>query len=270
MGYILKQKSKVKYLTISSFEESGLVKHGFSTRIGGFSKAPYDTLNLGLKKDDDKATVMQNYRAICDALEIKLSDLVSSDQVHENDVYLVKKSDRGKGITKQSDIVAKDALITNEKNVALVTYYADCVPLFFLDTITPAIGLAHAGWRGTVKMIGQKTLYKMADVFGSNPKDILVGIGPCINKCCYEVDEPVVYEFRKTFNYWEKLVEKKSDNHWMLDLVLANRLQLENAGIDKSNISICEFCTSCRNDLFFSHRADDKKTGSLAAFIQLI
>lgn len=270
MDFELRQKGALKYLVIPSFEKTHLVKHGFSTRVGGVSRGAYQSLNLGLKKADEKDRVMENYRLLCDALGIDMNNLVASDQVHGDDIYEVLLQDRGKGIKRESDIINKDALMTKQKGVALVTYYADCVPLLFLDVGTPAIALAHAGWRGTVKKIGQKTVSQMVKKFGSHPENILVGIGPCIKSCCYEVDEPVVQEFKRAFSYLEELIEDKGGGHWMLDLVKANKKQLEDAGIKPQNITVSHYCTSCSNDLFFSYRADHGKTGSLAAVIELI
>lgn len=269
MDFEMRQKGVLKYLVIPSFEKTGLVRHGFSTRIGGVSDKPYDYLNLGLKKADNIENVLENYRIMCDAIGIDLYSLVLSDQVHSDEIYEAGVEDRGKGIWKASDIFRKDALITKQKKVALVTFYADCVPLFFLDVETPAIALAHAGWRGTVKKIGQKTVAWMMKNYGSDPGNILVGIGPCIKKCCYEVDEPVVSEFKKAFVYWEELMEDKGEGHFMLDLVMANSRQLEEIGIKPQNITISHYCTRCGNDIFFSYRADGGKTGSMAAFIEL-
>lgn len=269
MDFEMRQKGALKYFIIPSFEKTGLVRHGFSTRIGGVSDKPYDYLNLGLKKADEKERIMKNYRLICDAIGIDLDHLVISDQVHGDEIYEAGLKDRGKGILKASDIINKDALMTKQKGVALVTFYADCVPLFFLDVRTPAIALAHAGWRGTVKKIGQKTVARMIENYDSDPGNILVGIGPCIKKCCYEVDEPVVNEFKKAFICWEELIEDKGNGHFMLDLVKANKKQLNEVGVKPQNITISHYCTSCSNDLFFSYRADRGRTGSLAAFIEL-
>lgn len=270
MAFKLNYKGTIAYLTIPSFEETGLVKHGFSTRLGGVSSPPYHELNLGFKKEDDRKNVLENYRLFCEALDINQENLVASDQVHKDKIHVVTFEDRGKGIFKESDIKSTDSLITKDRQVALVTYYADCVPLFFLDVKTPAIGLTHAGWRGTVSKIGQKTVLKMMKEFGSIPKNILVGIGPCIKICCYEIDEPVVENIKRAFSYWDELIQERGKGKWMLDLVLVNKKQLEEVGISPENITESGFCTSCNNDLFFSYRKDKGQTGSLAAVLQLI
>ena len=131
MGFKLQKQGSFAYLTIPAFEKTGLTKHGFSTRLGGYSRGDYKTLNLGLKKDDKRELVMKNYETFLKALDINLNDLVSTDQVHDDKIYTATHNDRGKGFSRKSDIHKIDALITKEKNVALVTYYADCVPLFF-------------------------------------------------------------------------------------------------------------------------------------------
>lgn len=269
MSFELREKGDIKYLIIPSFEKTGLVIHGFSTRLGGVSTGEYSSLNLGLKKADDREKVLENYRLFCDALHLNVENLVASDQVHGDEIYEAFEDDKGKGIVRESDIINKDALMTRQRGVVLVTYYADCVPLFFLDIKTPAIALAHAGWRGTVKKIGQKTVREMVRKYGTRPENVLVGIGPCIKKCCYEVDGPVVSSLKEAFNYWDELVEDKGDGHFMLDLVKANERQLEEVGVAPENITVSEDCTSCRNDIFFSYRKDKGKTGSLAAFLCL-
>ncbi|MDN5331624.1 MAG: purine-nucleoside/S-methyl-5-thioadenosine phosphorylase / adenosine deaminase [Tepidanaerobacteraceae bacterium] len=269
MSFELRKRGEVEFLIIPSFEATGLVRHAFSTRKGGFSVGHCGTLNLGFNKGDDRKTVLRNYKVFCDAVGIDIKNLVASHQIHESDVYVAGKEDRGKGILKKSDITGKDALITRESNVALVTYYADCVPLFFLDPETPAVGLAHAGWRGTVKKIGMKTVKKMIEEFKTPVEKLLCGIGPCISGSCYEVDDPVVEIFKDTFEYWEDLVEYKGNGHWLLDLVKANKKQLEEVGVKSENVTVSGFCTHCRPDLFYSYRRDKGMTGSLAAVIEL-
>ncbi len=270
LDFKLNHKSELQYLTIPAFEKTGLVKHGFSTRLGGVSKTPYNTMNFGLRKQDDTYNVLKNYDIFCEALGISPKNLVASSQVHKAEVYVASVKDHGKGIYIDSDIKDKDALITKDRGVALVTYYADCVPIFFLDKKVPAIGLVHAGWKGTIAKIGKKTLKKMMKEFGSQPKNILVGIGPCIHRCCYEVGVSVANKVKDVFPYWNELMKEKKDEKFMLDLILTNKRQLEETGINPSNITVSRFCTSCNNDLFFSYRADKGLTGSLAAIIQLI
>jgi YfiH family protein len=268
LDFEMRCKNGLKYFIIPSFESTGLVKHGVSTRAFKLYTGLYRFVSEKTKVED-KNEIIRDYRLFCDLLGLDMRDLVSSDQVHGDGINVVSSGDRGKGISRESDIIKTDGLITNDKGVALITYYADCVPLFFLDVATPAIGISHSGWRGSLKKIGQKTVIKMMDQFGSKPENMLVGIGPSIKKCCYEVDRPIIESLKKAFITWEQFVEKSRESHWMLDLVKINVLQLEEVGIKRDNITISSYCTSCRNDLFYSYRADGKREGSLAAVIQL-
>lgn len=270
-GFILKEKSGVKYFVIDAFEKTNLVKHCFTTKVGGVSKGYYSGLNLGLHKEDNREDVIENYKIICGILGIEYKHLVASDQVHDNKIYKADKKDLGKGIVRESDIIGIDGLITDVKGVPLITYYADCVPLFFLDPVKKSIGTSHAGWKGSVLKIGQETVFRMKKEFGTKPEDLLVGIGPSIGPCCYEVDEPVISRVIEAFPFlWKKLVIDRGNGKWDLNLWETNALQLEEIGVRRENIFVSGICTSCSKELLFSHRRDKGKTGSLAAIIQLI
>ncbi|QXM07466.1 peptidoglycan editing factor PgeF [Crassaminicella indica] len=258
------------YYSIPSFDETKLVKNCFTSRIGGVSKGQYETLNLGLKTDDLRENIIENFRLLCEGLEISINHLVFSDQIHGDNIKIVRKEDRGKGIIKDSDIIGVDALITNEKKIALVTVYADCVPIFLLDPVNKVIALAHAGWRGTVLKIGQKVIKKMVEEFKTNPQDCLAAIGPSIGKCCYEVDEGVIDEFNKNFTNLDKFVFFKGNSKYMLDLWQANKITLEEIGVLERNITISNMCTMCNQEVLFSYRGDKGVTGRMAAIMELI
>jgi YfiH family protein len=268
LRFMLNRSKNLVYLTIPSFSETGLVNHCFSTRLGGESTGKLKSLNLGFYKGEDRVTVLKNHDLLCSAVGIDYKNLVLSDQVHGDTVYVADEDDRGKGITKPSDIKQVDAIITNKRKVPLITYYADCVPLIFLDPVNKAVGLCHSGWRGTVKQIGRKTVERMADIFRTDPKHLLVGIGPSIGKCCYEVDEPVIKELKKSFDCWNELVEARSDGKWQLDLWKTNKFILLNSGVKEENITLSGYCTACHLDLFYSYRKEGV-TGSLASVIEL-
>lgn len=268
-GFVHHETNGVHYLTIEQFEKTGLVAHGFSTRLGGVSSGECSSLNLGFKKKDKKENVEENFKIICRAIGISPDSMVFTDQVHKDVVKRIDESDRGKGFTRNSDILETDGLITSARQVALVTFYADCVPLFFLDVKNRAIGLTHSGWRGTTFRIGLKTLEKMKENFNTSPSDCLVGIGPSIGKCCFEVDEPVALEFQKSFpNYKDRIITPKGEK-FHIDLWECNRSMLLDAGVPAENISVAKTCTCCNKELFFSHRGDRGCTGSLAAFLML-
>lgn len=269
MPFIKRKDKDMIYYTIESFENTGLVKHGFSTRIGGLSSGDLDSLNLGVKKKDTWENIINNYKTFTKALDINIEDLVLTDQVHKDNIMEVYKEDRGKGLLRESDIVGIDGFITDKKDPALVTFYADCVPLFFLDPVNKAIGLTHSGWKGTVKKIGQKTVEKMIDSYGTDPKDILIAIGPSIGKCCFEVGSEVIEVVRGKFEDSGDYFYKKENGKYMLDLWKLNKDQFLEIGVKEENITVSNICTKCNKDIFFSHRGDKGKTGSLAAIMQL-
>ncbi len=268
-NFTLKKNNNLLYLTIPSFVETNLVNHCFTTKAGGVSLKPYEGLNLGTNTLDKKEYIEKNYSIISSELGINPRDIIISDQVHDDRILRINKYHQiGKDIfnTKLKGI---DGLITNEKNVALITLYADCVPIFFLDTENEVVGLSHAGWRGTVKKIGKKTVEKMVKEFDSDPSKILVGIGPSIGPCCYEIDEKVIRKFEQEYKYLNDFVVKKSNSKYILNLWAANKISLLEAGLKEENITISNVCTKCNNNLFYSYRGNNGITGRMAAIIQL-
>ena len=180
----LKEKNHVPYIQFKNLSATGIVKHGFSTRKGGVSTGIFSSMNLNFKRGDDPDAVMENYRRMAAALNMRVEDMVLSDQTHTTNVRVITEEDRGKGILKPQDYSDVDGMITNVPGIVLVTSYADCVPLYFVDPVRKAIGLSHSGWKGTVGHIGQKTVWKMHEVYGSEPKDIVAAIGPSICQSC--------------------------------------------------------------------------------------
>lgn len=261
---------KVTYFSIPSFEDTGLVKHGFTSRIGGVSLRDYEGLNLGRKTDDDEDNVYLNYKSIFEEMCIDLSRIVISGQVHSDKIHIIKESDPVIGNLKENTLKGIDALITNQKNIPLVTFYADCTPLFFLDREKQVIALAHSGWRGTASKIGLKVINKMVEEFGCNPKDILSGIGPCIGSCCYEVDDPVIGKLKESVPDTNEYFKHKYDDKYDLDLTMANKNILLEAGLLEENISTAYLCTHCNKDLFYSYRRDKGTTGRMCAIMSLI
>ncbi|HHU48926.1 MAG: peptidoglycan editing factor PgeF [Caldicoprobacterales bacterium] len=259
------------YYTIPAFEQTGLVKHGFSTRLGGVSKGEFYSLNLSFRRKDSPENVRENYKRYCRALEIQPEQAVVPNAVHGNRVTAVNETHRGMGITRQSEIWETDGLITNRPGLALVSWHADCVPLFFLDPLHKVIGLSHSGWRGTVAKIGQRTLKAMREHYGTRAEDCLVGIGPSIGPCCFEVDSPVANEFIEAWpEHKNEIVQPGEDGKFTVNLWEANRIQLEQLGVKKSHITTAALCTACNTDVFFSHRKEKGRTGSMAAVLMLV
>ncbi len=262
-------KNDVTFITFPKLEKTGVVRHIFSTRLGGVSQGRYESMNLSFSNGDQRENVLKNYEILCKCAGINIENLVLSKQTHTSNIKTVTNADCGTGIFKESfnDI---DGLITNQKGVALVTQYADCTPLVFCDTVKKVIAASHAGWRGTVAEIGKKTVEKMGNEFGCNPADIVVGIGPCIKECCYEVDTPVFQEFSKLkYLKTNKIFTKKENGRYMLNLAEANKQILLNAGIKEENMDISDICTCCSCNTLHSHRATNGERGNLALIIEL-
>ncbi len=264
-------KNGVYYLTYPMFEETGMVKHAFSTRLGGVSKGVCSTMNFSFARGDSEEDVRENFRRMADVLEVEENDFVFSKQTHTTNVRVVTEKDRGKGLTKPLDYDDVDGLVTNVQGICLSTFYADCVPLFFVDPVKKAIGLSHSGWRGTVGKIGKKTVEKMQEEYGSNPKDILAAIGPSICQDCYEVSKDVIEEFKNAFaeKYWADLFYEKENGKYQLNLWKANEYIFLEAGIEKEHIAVTNICTCCNSEFLFSHRASHGKRGNLAAFLTI-
>ena len=270
----------LKYLTFEEIDRIGFVSHLFSTRFGGVSKGIYESMNLGFCRGDKDENVMNNFGIIAKALDSKLEDFVLTDQTHTTNIYKVTTKDKGKGLLVPRDYSDIDGFITNEPGIVLSTFFADCVPLFFVDPVHKAIGLSHSGWRGTVDKIGRKTVEAMKIEFGTNPQDVIAGIGPSICRGCYEVSEDVAFLFEDAFlqkaaenrnqcDTLQKILYKNENKKYQLDLWLANKLILEEVGVKENNISISGICTCCNHNLLFSHRKSLGKRGNLGAFIKL-
>ena len=268
----LKEKNHVPYIQFKNLSATGIVKHGFSTRKGGVSTGIFSSMNLNFKRGDDPDAVLENYRRMAAALNMRVEDMVLSNQTHTTNVRVITEEDRGKGILKPQDYSDVDGMITNVPGIVLVTSYADCVPLYFVDPVRKAIGLSHSGWKGTVGHIGQKTVWKMHEVYGSEPKDIVAAIGPSICQSCYEVSDDVAEAFRANFTADEAadILLDKGNGKYQLDLWKANWYVLTDAGILPEHLSVTDLCTACHPDLLWSHRKTNGQRGGLSAFLSLI
>ena len=267
----IKENKGVTWLTYPAFEQFADIVHGFSTRLGGVSEGIYASMNLSFTRGDKDAAVYENYRRFADALGFSERDIVTSDQTHTANVRIITEEDRGNGITNPRPYTDVDGMITNVRGLVLATFYADCVPLYFVDPVHHAIGLSHSGWRGTVAKIGAVTIRKMQETYGTDPADVYAAIGPSICQECYEVSEDVILEFQKSFapEHWEKLFYKKENGKYQLNLWEANKIIFTEAGITEKHISMPGICTCCNPEFLFSHRASHGKRGNLGAFLGL-
>ena len=267
----VKENRGVTYLSFHILEDTGLVSHAFSTRLGGVSKGDFATMNFSFTRGDDRDDVLENYRRMAAALGVDRERMVLTWQTHTTNVRRVTEEDEGKGIVRDRDYRDVDGLITDIPGITLVTFFADCVPLYFLDPVHKAIGLSHSGWRGTVKRMGQVTVDAMKEAFGTRPEDIIACIGPSICGDCYEVGEEVADEFADAFHekYHDVILLKKQNGKYQLDLWKANEIVLKEAGIKGDNLAVTNICTYCNPQLLFSHRRTAERRGNLCAFLSL-
>lgn len=270
---VLKEVTKppVTYLAFPLLEQTGAVKHGFSTRIGGVSKGIYSTMNLSFSRGDREEAVHENFCRMAEALDVDASRFVFSRQTHTTNVQIVREEDAGKGYVRPFDYDDVDGLVTNVPGITLVTFYADCVPLYIVDPVQKVIGLSHSGWRGTVGKIGLRTVEVMRQEYGCKPEDLYAAVGPSICQDCYEVSEDVVEQFRNAFakECWEDLFYEKEGGKYQLNLWKANEEVFLEAGILKEHMAITNVCTCCNQEVLFSHRASMGKRGNCAAFLTL-
>jgi hypothetical protein len=291
LNYDNKNK-EMAYFTFEGLEKTGIVDHFFSTRLGGVSDGYLTSLNFSYTQGDKKENVDENFRRAAKHLNMANSDIVCSRQTHTVNVRKVTVADKGKGVVMEQDYNDVDGLITDEKGIILATFYADCVPLFMVDTVNNAIGLSHSGWRGTVAKMGEVTLKKMAFEYGTKPEDVKVAIAPSICQSCYEVSEDVALSFEEAFHkddekaleylirYKDRnditksdiencLLYKKGNGKYQLNLWYANFRVFRDYGVPDENIEVTDVCTCCNSSLLFSHRATNGKRGNLGAFLML-
>lgn len=285
-----KENKEMAYFTFSGLERTGIAEHFFTTRYGGVSSGYLYSLNFSYSQGDHAENVDENFRRAAAHLHMTSGDIVCSQQTHTTNVRKVTADDKGKGVTRERDYTDIDGLITNESGIILGTFYADCVPLFMVDTVNRAIGLSHSGWRGTVGKMGKATLDKMRQEYGTQPEHVTVAIAPSICQNCYEVSEDVALAFQKAFTKDDTKAEEylarytsdftqqdiddcllyqKENGKYQLNLWYANFRVFRDAGVPDENIEITDICTCCNPNVLFSHRASRGKRGNLGAFLML-
>lgn len=245
------------------------ITHGFSTRVGGVSEGVYESMDLSFTRGDDDEKVMENFRKFGQAIGICPEQMVFSDQTHTTNLRIVSHEDCGKGILFEKDYHDIDGLITDCSDVALVTFFADCVPLYFADPVKHVIAMSHSGWRGTVGKIGAKTVKKMQEAFDCRPEDIYAAIGPSICGDCYEISQDVADAFADAFcaDDYCQFMRDDHNGKYHLNLWKVNELILLQAGILKTHLAMPDVCTCCNAELMWSHRKTGSARGSLAGFL---
>lgn len=265
MAWAWRQGKNLTYLTIDEWKKEG-IQIGFSTRWGGVSQAPYTSMNLGLHVGDKADHVRVNRERWFKEWDSDGSDVTIGEQVHGAQIQWVSAGDAGRGTQSLDTVIPRvDALVTTS-SLALMAFFADCVPVFFYHPKLRAVALAHAGWKGTVGKIVHNTLEQFRQQ-GGNPADSWVAIGPSIGPCCYEVDERVMARFQEAFHD-TSFMKATKPGHAMLNLWEANQVILREAGVLQENIWVAEVCTACHTDSFFSYRKEGPNTGRMAGWIR--
>jgi len=257
----------IPLLHFKNLEMAGVINF-ITTREGGVSISPYDSLNLGLHTLDNSENVSQNRSILASAVGISPTNFVYAQQIHSGKAIQVTKEDIINSAYKFSP--ETDALITDVHGISLMVMVADCVPILLYDPVRGVIAAIHAGWRGTVKKIVCNAIGLMESHYCSNPADLLAGIGPSIGPCCYEVGAEVKKEVASVFGFTEGVIKSKTNSKYLFDLWQANHNQLVSSGVKAGNIEISQICTQCNPDIFFSSRASHGVTGRFAAGICML
>lgn len=260
------RRSNIHYLEPSHMSACGVSVHGFTTRHEGVSRAPYNSLNLGMNTFDSPHNVQGNRSLLARTFGTKAEKLVMVNQCHGTDILVINEPNSDFSHFQKLQC---DGIVTNQPGVMVAVGVADCLPLLLLDPVKKVAAALHAGWKGTAGNIAAKGVETLVKIFGSNPGDILAALGPCIKSCCYEVDEPVRKAFSDGGHAWDRFTVENGAGKWRLDLAAANREQLMAANVREDKIESAPHCVSCQHDWFFSYRRDEGETGRQAGFMML-
>jgi YfiH family protein len=262
----LNKKHSIQYYESSYLSGCDFLTHAFCTRLGGVSEGDYASLNISFKEGDLESSVLQNWYRLAMAFAIPVEQFLTINQVHSDDIFVIKPY----GDYLPADMALNyDAIVTARQNLAICVKTADCVPVFIVDRVKKIIAAVHAGWKSTALEITAKVTRLLFDKYGSSPRNILAAIGPAIGQCCFEVDEEAAETFQNQKDYEDFVFPGERPNKWIVDLPESNRRQIINCGIPEKNIDVSPLCTSCRQDLFFSHRGSGGITGRQLNFIMI-
>ena len=268
-GFYWREIDGVRALVCAPLEQDGFV-NGFSTRLGGVSAMPSDALSLAGFNDDAAENILENRRRF---LKLFPGDweLAGCWQVHGADVRVVHTREEAKPAENQlGDTIYCDVIVSDAKGVLAGVKTADCVPILLGDPVTGAFAAVHAGWRGTLASAVLAGVERLAMEYDAKPADLRVAIGASAGPCCYEVGSEVIEAFSRRFPYGEKLFTPTRQGHATVDLLQANRAQLESAGVLPERIHIAPICTMCRTDLFFSYRKEKSLHGKVGRLMAVV
>lgn len=255
------------YLFFNKLLEIPWLVHGFSTRNKGVSKDSYKSMNLRFNSNDSKKNINNNYKKFLSWFSLKPQNVLQAKQVHGSRILKAVRDHTGEILLEGNSQIGYDGIITDEDTIGLMTFHADCVPVFFVDSKRKVIGLVHSGWKGTLNQINIKMLNLFLEEYESDLSDVLVALGPSIGGCCYEVGEELYQKFIQVNNSYQKFFSVHNTGKYHLDLQLLIEFDLLSFGIPRENISISGMCTKCNPELFFSHRAHGDKRGGMAALL---
>lgn len=239
------------------------VTHCFTSKLGGLSDGAINGLNLGFRVGDEPEKVHGNYRLVAEDMGFELQRITAGKQTHSENIRVIREEDSGKGVSRDSEFSDVDGLVTDVKNLPLVVYYADCVPVLLSDEEAGVIAAVHSGWRGTVLEISGNAVRIMTEQFGAVPSRIKAAIGPSIGPCCFETGAEVAFQFEKA------LVKEKDNGKFLVDIWQANKNILLKNGLREENIDVLRLCTICNNHMLYSYRTHKEATGRMGAFISL-
>lgn len=265
---ILCHRDGLTFLTLPHWEQMG-ARAVFTSRQGGSSKGVYSGFNLALHVGDDPIIVLSNRQKACQLMDAELSHLVCCQQVHDDRVVVVDETNRGRGsIDYEDSLPETDGLITSIPGLVLTTFYADCIPVYFFDPLRKVVALSHSGWKGTMAGIAVKTMQIMQKRFGSQPQNIMVYIGPGIDKCCFEIQSDLADKVADSFLNDRDIIRMEQERIFW-DLKDTIRRSLIYQGVKGRHITVSDRCTSCCTDYFYSFRKERGNTGRMAAMITL-
>ncbi len=262
-----KIQGEITYFEAPSIKALDLVNHAFCTRYRGVSQRSFSSLNLAVGNGDERTRVRVNRDLVVKTFGIAPAQLITMNQMHRDRIWII---DKPLPPSISSSKARYDALLTDQREIAIGVLTADCVPILLVDPRHSVIGIIHAGWRGTLLGVARKALHKMIHHFGAHPEDLLVAIGPSIGECCYEVDEAVMGPFRSSRWNWRSYSRPKGKNTWSLNLAQANIEQMRDLGIRDEQCCWIRICTACNTDILFSYRTEGRGTGRQISFIQLL
>ena len=265
MFSLVKQKT-IEYVQSTLLSDCDFLVNAFCTRRSGASQDEYKSLNMSFREGDEEFRVLQNWDRLATAFAIPMEQFLVVNQVHGDAIFVIKP--HGSYFSSREEL-NYDAIVTNRTNLAICIKTADCVPVFIVDKVKKVIAVVHAGWRNCALSISAKVIRLMQNQYGCLPQNILAAIGPSIGLCCYEIDSVVADAFRQHGHSSSFLFPGTGENKWKLDLAEANRRQIMEAGVPENNIEVSGFCTTCNQDMFFSHRGSGGITGRQINFMMI-